>query len=173
MRRFFHCLTFSSIHSCPYSRRSHSKMMSGSQGRVTQRRGGMMAGQVLAFKSCAAQPLSSATPGCERHDLGIDHRCSAEPGPCLSQLTTLLEQLAAPVGRLDFVADRMCQRHLPDLGRECGALGTPVGEGRAETMRRQVAPTHPTQDHQERHIRERPPSFATGKYELAFPGFLY
>ena len=49
-------------------------------------------------------------------------------------------------------ADRMGQRHLPNLGREAGALGAPIGKARPETVHRQVAALHSAQRHQQRHV---------------------
>jgi hypothetical protein len=43
-------------------------------------------------------------------------------------LPALPEQIAASVGGLDLVANRMRQRHLGNFEREAGALGSPIAK---------------------------------------------
>ncbi len=60
------------------------------------------------------------------------------------------------------------QRHLDHFAREARALGCPIAEARPEPVRGQIAPSHPSQKHQESHVAERPASLAAGKDELRF-----
>ena len=64
----------------------------------------------------------------------------------------------------------MCEGHLGDLRREISALGYPIPETRAETVRRQVGSVHPPQQHQERHVGERLAGLATRKHEAIIGG---
>ena len=89
------------------------------------------------------------------------------PRPAFGQVPTLLEQIAAPVGGLDLVADSMGQRHLGNFERETGALGSPIAQARPETMHRQLTALHAAQQDQHRHIAERLPGFPTREDEIA------
>src|SRR5215472_584042 len=82
------------------------------------------------------------------HLVGVwgSRRC-AELRPCLGQLPTLREHVTAPISGLDLVADDVRQRHFPNLARESGQLGAPIGERRTETMCRQLVPPHAAQQH--------------------------
>jgi hypothetical protein len=64
---------------------------------------------------------------------------AAVRGPGGHQLLPLLEQVAAPVGRLHLVAHCMGKRHFYNFTREVGALGCPIAEGRTEAMHGNVA----------------------------------
>ncbi len=52
--------------------------------------------------------------------------------PSFHHLAALLEQVPAPVRRLDLVLDGVGERRLLDLVREAHGLLGPVAEGRAE-----------------------------------------
>jgi hypothetical protein len=51
-----------------------------------------------------------------------------ERSPCIHDFPALLEHVAAPLGRLHFVPDRMGESHLGDFARKRGALGRPIAE---------------------------------------------
>src|ERR1700746_3382857 len=69
------------------------------------------------------------------HAVALGGWCGpAVPSPAFSQLEPLLAQITAPVGRLDFVGDGVCERHLAYFAREIGPLGAPIAEGRAEAV---------------------------------------
>ena len=63
-----------------------------------------------------------------RDDLAGPLRLSTVPRPGIKQLPALLEQIAAPIGRLHLVADGVRQRHFGDLAREVRPLGRPIAE---------------------------------------------
>src|SRR6516162_8055197 len=54
--------------------------------------------------------------------------------PLLHQLAALLEQLAAPVGRLDLVGDFVGERLLDDVIRIVGPLGAPIAKYRPKAV---------------------------------------
>src|SRR5215470_3145337 len=135
-------------------------------------------------------------PGCRRPGIGLGtltaasamlpraadrhHLCGlalsgrwrgAEPRPSLHQLPALLEQIAAPVGGLDLVADGMGQRHLRDFGREAGALRGPIAERRSESVHSQFIAAHPPQHHRHRQVTDRPGAPPAGKDEIAVADF--
>jgi hypothetical protein len=84
--------------------------------------------------------------------------------PRLSELPPLLEQVTSTVRGFDLVADGVCQRHLADLGRKVRLFGTPIGKGRSEPVRSEIAAAHPTQqlqprsdgEHARQKLRQRP-----------------
>jgi hypothetical protein len=51
--------------------------------------------------------------------------------PGLHQTASYLEQIAAAVGRLDFVADGMSERHFGGLGGKIRLLGPPIAKSSA------------------------------------------
>ena len=59
--------------------------------------------------------------------------------PLESGLAARARCLAAPVGGLDLVADRMRQRHLGNFEREADALGSPIAKARPTMPRTRVA----------------------------------
>src|SRR5438067_11954667 len=65
-----------------------------------------------------------------------------EARPSLHQLAPLLEKIAATVGSLHLVPDRVCERHFDDLAGVRGALRRPIRKGRAEAVRRQIVAAH-------------------------------
>jgi hypothetical protein len=79
---------------------------------------------------------------------------------------TSFEQVAASIGSLDLVANRVREGHLGNLGRKICLLGRPVPEARSETMHGQIAATHPTQQHKKCHIAERSAGISSRKNEL-------
>src|SRR5271167_4022449 len=82
------------------------------------------------------------------HDFGWGPRGRAEPRPCLHDLASLLEQIAAAVRGLDLVADRVRQRHLGNLVREICALRHPIPKTRSETVRGELTSAHPLEQRQ-------------------------
>ena len=90
-----------------------------------------------------------------------------QSGPRVHQVETLLQQIPAPIRRLDFVADGMRKRHLDNLARIVRPLGGPIAEGRPEAMRGQIASAHSAQQHEKRHVGERAAGFAPGNTKAA------
>ena len=76
----------------------------------------------------------------DRHHLRRDSLSRAERRPRLHQLAALLEQIAALVGALNAVADRMGKRELGGFAREVRRLGGPIPEARAEAVRGDIQP---------------------------------
>src|SRR5688572_20887104 len=70
-------------------------------------------------------PQSVLRPGSWRHVVG----------PRLHELAALGEQVAAPVGGLGLVLDRMGEGHFDHLARKVRLLGRPIPEARPETVR--------------------------------------
>jgi hypothetical protein len=68
------------------------------------------------------------------------------------QLLTFSIEVATTVGSFDFATYRVCQGHFGNFAREIRALGTPVAEAGAQTMRRHTGALHTPQQHQERHV---------------------
>ena len=77
----------------------------------------------------------------------------AEIGPVGHHLHTLFEQVAAPLGGLDLVADRMREGHFCGLVRVVRPLAALVAEGAAEAVRR-GRHVHAAADCCESHVRE-------------------
>src|SRR5262245_1330024 len=92
----------------------------------------------------------------ERDDVGAARRLrlGAEGRPVVHEPATLLEQVAAAIGGLDLVANRVAERHLDDLARVGGALRSPVLEGRPEPMGHDVG-ADAAQHFQHAHVAER------------------
>jgi len=86
-----------------------------------------------------APVLSARTPG-EPNDFALRGLFAVAVGSqCLSELPPLLEQVAAPVGRLDLVADRMHERHFTNLARKVRLLSRPICETGAKSVNSGVA----------------------------------
>src|SRR5882762_6526712 len=86
----------------------------------------------ILLDHCGAMPL-------DRRGLAIPGlRLSTELGPFHHQRAALLEEVAAPIGGLNLVLDRVRQGHLDDLAGMVRALGCPVAEGGTEAMRGEV-----------------------------------
>src|SRR5262249_15738549 len=96
--------------------------------------------------------------------------CSASDGtmtrPLIHQPTTLREQVAATVRTLNLVAHTRSEGHLGDFARVAGPLSGPISERRSETVRSQIVATHPFQQFQHRHIRQRLAALAAGKHKV-------
>src|SRR5450756_177532 len=75
---------------------------------------------------------------------------AAEASPVVHEATALLEQVTAPVCRLDLVGDNMPKRGLRNLARIVGRLRTPVLERAAEAVRH-IAETHFAHQFEHRH----------------------
>ncbi len=71
----------------------------------------------------------------------------AKGGPLLHEPAPFLKHVAAPVGRLHPVRERVRQGLLGDFARVGGGLGAPVAEARAQAVHREVAAPHPPQQH--------------------------
>ena len=65
---------------------------------------------------------------------GAGRPACTEPSPHLSELTALVEQIAAPVGRFDPVTNGMGQGHFPHLAGEVGLFRCTVRKSAAEAM---------------------------------------
>src|SRR5215831_5684314 len=72
-------------------------------------------------------------------NLSSRRRHHTVPAPGLCKPPPLIEQVAAPVGGLNLVADRMSERHLGDFVREIRAFCAPIPERRPKTVDRQIA----------------------------------
>src|SRR4051794_10439029 len=91
----------------------------------------------------------------------------AELRPRLHHLLALLEEIAAPIRRLDLVVDRVRHRYLDRGFREPGAFVRPILESRPEAVRhddlriRRVAVLvpHAPDEHEHRLIAHRPAWF--------------
>ena len=85
------------------------------------------------------------------------HVCESknELGPFLHHLTTLLQHVASPVSCFYLVADHVCQRHLSHFLGIVRRFRSPVTEGRAKAVYRQIIALHPAKHRRERHIRKR------------------
>jgi len=79
-----------------------------------------------------------------------------------------LKQIAAAIGGLYLVGYCVRQRHFSDFGREVGALGGPIAERRAKTVCGQIITSQAAQQHQKRHVAERPSFPAPRKPMKAF-----
>ena len=72
--------------------------------------------------------LSARTPS-EPNDLALRWLFAvAVLRPSLGERSPLLEKVTAPVRGLDLVADRVSERHFPNLAREIRLLSSPVRE---------------------------------------------
>jgi len=114
----------------------------------------VVAAESISKSSRAGRNYTSASGG-ERYHLARNGRRSAEPRPRVHQLSALLEQVAAPVCRLDLVADGVREGHLGHFVWEARALSRPIPEARPETVDCQIAPAHTAQCHCHRHIADR------------------
>jgi hypothetical protein len=70
-------------------------------------------------------------------------RPASDNTPPIHQATALLEQIAAPISGLHFVANHMRQRRLGDLARKIGALGRLITKRGAEAIGRKVGTVSP------------------------------
>ena len=79
------------------------------------------------------------------------------------------KKITTAMGRLDFVTDRTCQRHLGNFARKIRAL-QPITRRRAKTMRRQITPIETAQQHQDGHVAERSTAPVPREHDVvAFP----
>jgi hypothetical protein len=67
----------------------------------------------------------------------------------------------------------MRQRHLGDFAREIGAIARPIAKRRAEAVSRQIAAAHAPQQHQHRHVRQRPAGVVAGENKIAIAALLH
>jgi len=104
-------------------------------------------------------------PRTSAHPLRLLFGHGAEGRPGCHQSPAALEQVGAVIGGDRLVAHGVRQRHFGNLGREVGALSRPIAEARPKSVRRHIAPAHPPQQHQERHVAERSAIFATWKHK--------
>src|SRR5882672_6620270 len=96
----------------------------------------------LSILSAGTAAIRSCLLARKRQDLRAPLRGVAVLRPIRHQPPALLEQVAAPVGRLRLVADGVGERHLAVLARIGRAFGRPVPEGRAEPMHGEVVASH-------------------------------
>ena len=85
-------------------------------------------------------PGGKAIESCRGQDRSTDRSCPSTPagqvaGPVIQEPAPTLEQVRAPVGRLDLIADLVRQRSLRHLARMIGFLGRPVPKARPEAVR--------------------------------------
>ena len=95
-------------------------------------------------------------------------RC-AERRPLLHQPAPLLEHVAAAIGLLHLAPDDMRQRRLDDLAREARALARPVVNVARKPCAVRSSALHAPQQHQERHVGERPAALAAGETQSRHP----
>jgi len=69
-------------------------------------------------------------------DPGSCRRPPAELSPIIHEVTALLEKIAAPIGRLDRVADGVGEGLLDNVVRVRSRLSRPISEGAAKATRR-------------------------------------
>ena len=75
-------------------------------------------------------------------DPGGCRRPSAELSPIIHEVTALLEKIAAPIGRLDRVANGVGEGLLDNVVRVRSRLSRPISEGAANAMHRHIAFPH-------------------------------
>ena len=75
-------------------------------------------------------------------DRGIARRRVTEGGPCLHQLTTLFQKVAALIRELGFVAERMSQSRFANIAWEGSNLSGPIAKGRTETVNHHILPDY-------------------------------
>src|SRR5882762_11880322 len=121
----------------------------------------------LSILSAGTAAIRSCLLARKRQDLRAPLRGGAVLRPIRHQPPALLEQVAAPVGRLRLVADGVGERHLADLSGIGGALGRPVPEGRAKPMYGEVVAAHSAQELEHRHIAQGGPLLAPCEQEGA------
>ena len=82
-----------------------------------------------------------------------DRRLSTERCPSLHHFSPLFQRVAATVGPLGLVRNRVRERRLTEFAAERADLARPVAERRAKAVGGNIHPLHATKHHQQRHSR--------------------
>ncbi len=85
-------------------------------------------------------------------DPGSCRRPPTELSPIIHEVTALLEKIAAPIGRLDRVADGVGEGLLDNVVLVRSRLSRPISEGAAKAMDRHIASPHLLQHIRHGHV---------------------
>ena len=103
-----------------------------------------------ASPQAQADFCTSANPRTGRN--GSCRRPPAELSPIIHEVTALLEKIAAPIGRLDRIADGVGEGLLDNVVRVRSRLSRPISEGAAKAMHRHIASPHLLQHIRHGHV---------------------